>query len=239
MSINRISFTGLLLAAFVFVAASAGQARAETTILLVGASSIEGTLGKELEDRLEENYKDVKIVRWGQHSTGLANPDLLDWQAKIEELLGKHKPDIVIADIGENDCAPVTDANGPIARFGTDEWEKVYDERVRKFVKTIVDSGAKSVMMGIPTMRDRNFSSQVEQLNGVLKTATEASGGFYLDTWVFTADDKGRYVPNLEYEGKDRMIRASDGVHFSKHGSEYMAFKVCEIIEAKYSLEAK
>ena len=240
MSINRIRITAMALLAAAFIIAGNQQARAETkTILLVGASSIEGTLGKEIEDRLEKEYKDVKIVRWGQHSTGLANPELLDWHKKLYQLLKANKPDLVVADLGENDCAPVTDSNGPIARFGTSEWEKVYDERVRKFVKMVKDSGADSVMLGIPTMRDRNFSSQVEQLNGVLKGATEAAGGFYLDTWEFTADNKGNYVPNLEYEGKDRMIRASDGVHFSKHGSEYMAFKICEILESKYGLQPK
>ncbi|MEZ5337026.1 MAG: DUF459 domain-containing protein [bacterium] len=239
MSIKRIRITAMAFLAAAFVLANLGSARAEsTTILVVGASSIEGTLGKELEDRLE-GYKDVRIVRWGQHSTGLANPGLLDWQAKLEELLKAHKPDLVLADLGENDCAPVTDASGPLARFGTPEWEKIYGERVEKFVSTVVASGADSVMMGIPTMRDRQFSQQVEQLNKVLKASTEAGGGFYLDTWAFTADAKGRYVPNLEYEGKDRMIRASDGVHFSKHGSEYMAFKVCAILEDRYGLQSK
>jgi hypothetical protein len=240
MSIFRNAITALLLAAVFVLAGSvhSAEAAAPKSILLVGASSIEGTLGRELEDKLE-TYKDLKIVRWGQHSTGLCNPELLDWHAKLTALIKEHKPDMVIADLGENDCAPVSDSNGPIAKFGTEKWETEYNARVQKFVKIVRDSGATPVMLGIPTMRDRTFSSQVEQLNKVLKAGTEAAGGYYLDTWGFTSDSKGRYVPNLEYEGKDRMIRASDGVHFSKHGSEYLAAKICEVLEAKYGITAK
>lgn len=240
MSFIRNTITGLLLATVFTLAGSmhSAQAAPPKTILLVGASSIEGTLGKELEDRLE-TYKDVKIIRWGQHSTGLSNPDLLDWHAKLSALIKEHKPDMVIADLGENDCAPVSDSNGPIAKFGTETWEAEYNARVQKFVKIVKDSGAVSVMLGIPTMRDRTFSSQVEQLNEVLKSATESAGGFFLDTWGFTADSKGHYVPSLEFDGKDRMIRASDGVHFSKHGSEYLAFKISEVLESKYGIVSK
>lgn len=219
------------------VAAAASAAKfSPTRILLVGDSSIQAGLGTKLERQLE-TYDNVIVSRFGLHSTGIARPDYFDWNDKLAELMDDFEPNLVIAYWGDNDCQGLSTKEGEfVAHFGTDEWDAEYGRRMEAIVKQIRDHGSQVVIIGMPIMRSKSFSKRIERLNGVVKQATEAAGGFYLPTWDMCADAEGKYMASVEFEEKVRIIRASDGIHLSTHGSAYVAYKICEELEQLFAM---
>lgn len=210
-----------------------------TRVLLVGDSSIQAGLGTKLERRLE-TYENTEVNRFGLHSTGLARPDYFDWNDKLTELMGDFSPDLVIAYWGDNDCQGLSTKQGDfVAHFGTDEWDTEYGYRVEQIVGLIRGNGSEVVIIGMPIMRSKSFSKRIARLNGVVEQATEEAGGHYLPTWDICADEDGNYMASVEFEGKDRIIRAGDGIHLSNHGAEYVAFKICEVLEGWFNMVAK
>lgn len=205
-------------------------------VLLIGDSSIQAGLGTQIERRLEE-YEGVSVLRFGQHSTGLARPDYFDWWEKIRELKAEFEPDLVIAYWGDNDCQGLsTREGGVVAHFGTDEWDVEYGQRVSDIVELMREGGGQAVIVGMPIMRSRSFSRRIERLNSVAEAATTAAGGVYLPTWEITADEEGKYVSSVEFDGKLRIIRAGDGIHLSTHGSAYVAANICGMLEEHFEL---
>jgi uncharacterized protein len=208
-------------------------------ILLIGDSSIQAGLGTELERRLEE-CEGVTVMRFGLHSTGLARPDYFNWMTKLTELKKEFDPDLTIAYFGDNDCQGLASVDGKaVAKFGSDEWKSEYGKRVQDIMGLMKEGGNYGAMVGMPIMRSKKFSNQIQILNGVLEKATLTAGGVYLPTWGITSDASGNYVASVEFEGKDRMIRQGDGIHLSEHGADYVAYHLIEMLKAHYVLVEK
>lgn len=203
-------------------------------ILLVGDSTIQEGLGTELE-RLLESYEGVTVHRFGKYSTGLARPDYFDWSKKITELKAEFAPDLIIAHWGDNDCQGLsTEAGTFICHFGTDEWDQIYSERTRAIIELMQEGGAGAVVVGLPIMRSKNFSNKVERLNQVVEQAVASAGGIFIPTWEMTADADGKYMSKVEFNGASRIIRASDGIHLSTHGSAYVADGILAALKEHY-----
>ena len=208
-------------------------------VLLIGDSSIQAGLGTQIERRLEE-YDGVSVLRFGQHSTGLARTDYFDWWEKLRELKQEFEPDLVIAYWGDNDCQGLsTREGGLVAQFGNEEWDEEYAQRVNDIVKLMCEGGGAAVIVGMPIMRSKSFSRRIELLNGVAEVATTEAGGVYLPTWEMTSDEEGDYVSAVEFDGKLRIIRAGDGIHLSTHGSAYVADGICRMLEEHFELTRK
>lgn len=208
-------------------------------ILIVGASSIQEGLGTELEAQLKR-FKGVEVKRFGQYSTGLCRPDYFDWNKKLKELLDSFHPDLVLAQWGENDCQGMGNLDGSFhSKFGSEEWDKEYGKRVGALVKMMEDNGAQAVLIGVPIMRSKKLSQQVERLNNVSQKATEAVDGLYVSTWHITADGEGHYRGAVQLSGKEKMIRAGDGIHLSSYGAEYVAGEIIKVVRKHYTLHEK
>ena len=208
-------------------------------ILIIGDSSIQAGLGTELERQLEK-MEGVTVMRFGLHSTGLARPDYFNWMDKLTELKAEFDPDLTVAYFGDNDCQGLASVDGDaVAKFGSDEWKVEYGNRVIDIVGLMKDGGNYGAMVGMPIMRSKKFSNQIEFLNGVVEEATLEAGGVFLPTWGITSDDEGSYMASVEFDGKDRMIRQGDGIHLSEHGADYVAYHLIKMLQEKFELVEK
>ncbi|MCB9506651.1 MAG: DUF459 domain-containing protein [Myxococcales bacterium] len=205
-------------------------------ILIIGASSVQFDLGRALETQLERR-PGLTVERWGRHSTGLSRADYFDWLAKAVELADGFGPDLVIAQMGGNDCQVITNVDGSeVARFPTDAWEPAYAERVTSLIDLMRQRGARVVFLGMPIMRSPSFRTKVERLNRVTRAAVEATGERYISTWELSADANGAYRGTAVVDGREVVFRASDGIHMSADGAEYVAAHVIAEIEATLGL---
>jgi hypothetical protein len=200
-------------------------------ILLAGASSIQFGLGRALERRLE-TYPQTEIRRFGRYSTGLARPDYFDWMDKADELAEEFLPNLVIAQIGGNDCQSLTDLEGKlVARFGTPEWNKTFGERVREFIQLFRSRGARVVILGMPIMRSPRFRQKIESLNAVTANICSEESVDYISLWDITKDRNGEYRHSFLYNGRERTLRGGDGIHMSLHGALFAAEKITDELE--------
>jgi hypothetical protein len=201
----------------------------------MGASSIQYELGRALARAYQER-DGVEVERFGRHSTGLARPDYFDWPAKAISLAESFKPDLVIAQYGGNDGQGVTDHSGKgLARFGTDEWQRIYTERVTNLVHSLQERGAAVVILGMPVMKKKRFRQKITRINAVTRAAVEATGATFIDTVPMTADDKGRYRRRARVDERLRIIRATDGIHMTAHGAVMVSREVIALLEAAAS----
>jgi hypothetical protein len=204
-------------------------------VLILGASSIQEGLGTELERALEK-YQGVSVTRFGQYSSGLARPDYFDWAAKLKELKAKVQPDLIIGQWGENDCQGQATRDGKaVAKFGTPEWDSEYTQRVKEMVGIMREGGCHAAIIGIPNMRPKGFAKQVARLNKVTEDAAVAAGGVFLSTWDLTSDEHGDYLATVNVDGKNKLMRAGDGIHFSTYGAVYIASKLCEKLQQDFT----
>jgi len=208
-----------------------------TRVMLVGASSIQYYLGSELERRLEL-YRDVTVYRSGRISTGLARPDMFDWMKEVPRLQNQFKPDLVVGMFGGNDTQGLLMPGGSVARFGTPEWTTEYTLRVRTMVERVASSGAKMVMLGMPSMRESRYSKNISQVNRVTRDATEAAGGVYIATWDLSSKPDLEYQPDVTYEGETGLMRLPDGVHYSRLGAKFVAEKLMHRLEREFLFTA-
>jgi len=207
-----------------------------SSILVIGDSSIQGSLGLHIERKLEE-YEDVVVHRFGQHSTGIARPDYFDWWDKIEELKAEYEPDLILAHWGDNDCQGLSSTEGEfLYHFNTDEWDAEYGRRIEDITRLMREGGCDAVLIGAPIMRSKSFSKKIERLNTVVEAAVTKAGGLYISTWDLTSDDAGDYMVSVEFEGKKRVIRAADGIHLSVHGAAYVADGICSFLEDHFTM---
>jgi len=205
-------------------------------VLIVGASSIQEELGIAVE-RAVKQYKGIEVQRLGRISSGLARPDYFDWPGKLQELLDQFHPDLVIAQWGGNDCQSLSNKDGSVvANYGTPQWDEEYTRRVKAAIKQIHDTGANAVFIGMPFMKNSNFSNKVSHMNKVTEAACVDRGAVYLPLWDLTIDEQGKLRTAVTVDGKRHMMRLSDGIHFSEAGAEYVADQLCQRLAQYFTL---
>jgi len=205
-------------------------------VLIIGASSIEGALGIELERRLER-IPGVTVLRWGRHSTGLARLDYFDWLEKTRTLVASFRPDLVLAQLGGNDGQAITrPSGGVVAAIGSRKWENRYEGRMSEFVQVLAAQGSRLVYLGMPIPRDEVMRRRMALANRASKAAVEAGGERYLSTWELTASETGGYLTKMMIGDRERGLRAPDGFHLSTVGSGYVAGRIIGYLRAGYTL---
>lgn len=211
------------------------EGRSPTSVLIIGASSMQLHYGAELERALRASYRDVTVERFGKLSTGLVRPDYFDWPAKAKELLDKAPRDVVIAQFGGNDAQAIAVRGKAPLAFGTPEWDAELERRVSALASLVHEHGARFIMIGMPMMREPRFSKRIEHVNRVMRAGCEASGGTYLSIWELSGKD-GEYSNAIELDGARHLLRDSDGVHFTRSGAIYMARKTNVLLERELML---
>jgi hypothetical protein len=214
--------------------AKPGGDRPVARVLIVGASTIQFHLGVELERALRARHPALEIERLGKLSTGLTRPDVFDWPARLRELSGRFSPDLVVANFGGNDGQSMELEGRRLARFGTPDWDRAYRARVAEVVKIARDTGARILMLGMPTTRDDVLTRRMARINGLTEEATRAAGGDFLSTWDIGASG-GRFQDVIVVDGVALHSRLADGKHFSRSGAQYAANVICQRLEQRYS----
>ena len=197
-------------------------------ILIVGASSIQFAFGTALEQQLTA-LPGIEVERWGRHSTGLSRLDYFDWYERGAELADAFQPDLVLAQVGGNDCQVITDHDAnAVALFTEDDWELAYAQRLTDFIDVFRSRGARVVVLGMPIMRSPSFRRKMERLNRVVEQAAIAHGEYFVSTWTWTSDSAGAYQAMRRVDGRDRVLRDDDGIHMSVDGANYVSTQVIE-----------
>lgn len=203
-------------------------------VLIVGSSSMYGTMGVTLEKHLSEDAN-LEVVRHAKSGTGLARPDVYNWLDVSTELASEHRADLVIAQFIGNDCQALITPDKIIeARRRDDNWNEAYRGRVTDFVAAHQARGAEVVLIGMPIVRSRHFKRRLENANAIVKSVANEMDALYISVWEETADRDGNYTEELRLRNKTIKFRSDDGIHLSYRGAKMIAKYLFEELNKRY-----
>ena len=176
---------------------------------------------------------DVTVDRHTRVASGLSRPDFYDWDDELTDFLAAEDVDIAIVSIGLNDGQPIFYDGRWDHDFATPEWDEIYSERVLQFMRQLADADVPTFWVGLPTVRSAQFDVRVRHMNAIYRAAAAEAGVHFVETRPLTADDTGAYAAYLvDTEGRQRLMRANDGIHFTSRGYEMLGHALVDAMAA-------
>ncbi len=211
-----------------------GEPDARIRVAVMGDSLADGIwagLYRELQgdDRFE-------VLRRTEVSSGLSRPDFYDWEARVREIIAGGEIDVAVVCFGLNDPQPVYFEGKRQFSFGSPEWNAVYEDRVAEFQRVLRDAGIPTFWVGLPTVRSSSMADDMAHLNTIYEAQSIVGGATFVPTLELTTGPDGGYSAYLVDEsGRNRLMRANDGVHFTARGYSMLARELLRTMADKLS----
>ncbi len=191
------------------------------TIYVMGDSLAEGLWGS-LYRALQRDPR-FDIVNDAKRSSGICRPGFYDWPKEVESVIAEQPVDAVVFAVGINDQLPMERADGKRVGYGSEAWKVEYQARLSGLMAALVGAAVPTYWVGLPIMRASSHADHAKMLNEFFAAITAAEGVTYIPTWALTADENGEFSTYLPDEnGRSRMMRANDGIHFTSTGYDLL-----------------
>jgi hypothetical protein len=210
---------------------------AEPLRLWVGGDSLAGIFGQSLV-RMSSDTGLISATLDYRISTGLARPDYFDWPAQLQKVSIEADPEIVVLVFGSNDSQGLRTPAGDVYQPMSDGWRTEYARRVGGVMDLLDKPGRLIVWVGLPPMRDGDFSTRLADINAIAASeADKRAGVIYVDSWSVLGDPSGQYAAYLtDGAGHVELVREPDGVHLTRAGGDRLAAVVLAAIEREVNL---
>ena len=198
------------------------QPKRQARSLMVVGDSLSIGLGERLERTLGQD-SGIGFSRMGKVSSGLARPDFFDWDANMESMAQRFRPDVVLVMLGTNDNKHLRLADGSQIPFGSPEWDRAYGAKAQRAIDICRAASPRATVywVGAPVVADRALSRDLEHINAVLAKVVRANPDcHYVDAWRVFADRSGNYVVAKADIQDGTPLRSRDGVHFTQAGAQ-------------------
>jgi hypothetical protein len=206
----------------IIVPVEAGKQR---TVALAGDSMMAVGLSSALL-REAPRYKDIMIVKAFKSGTGLARPEVFDWQTEYPAMLNDAHPDVVVVAIGANDGQGF-EQDRVVYPFGTDGWIAIYQQRVQAYLDLLEADGATVVWLGLPPMKSNVYDARIALVNRIDYAIVSASPqAIWFSTAGIIGDSDGRFEDFAQVGGHAVRMRQGDGIHLSDDGAALLAAKL-------------
>ncbi len=202
------------------------------TILVLGDIEASG-LANGLQMAFSEEPS-LQVVTKVKNATGLAREGDNDWISQTPKLIADVEPDFVVTMIGINDWQSIS-ADGTKLEAGSEAWNKLYGERIDRYVAALRASGKPFWWVGLPPTADADlgptrraaYSAFLSSLNDLARPRVEAAGGTFVDIWAAFTDEEGHYTQmGPDVDGQVKRLRMNDGLLFTRAGRRKLAFFV-------------
>jgi uncharacterized protein len=207
------------------------------TVALAGDSMMAVGLYSTLH-RLAPQYPDVMFVNAFKSGTGLARPEVFNWQTEYPAMLKGMKPDYVVVAIGANDGQGFVE-DGVTYPFGSDGWKAIYERRVQEYLAMLQSTGATVVWLGLPPMKSGVYDEKIAWVNRIFYSVVTATPhAIWFSTTGVIGDGDGKFRDFGEVDGKTVKLRQADGIHMSDDGASLIVAKLLPWIAAQASAAA-
>lgn len=187
--------------------------------ILVTGDSLSTPLDIEIARRLVPDGVDV--IRDPRLASAISNPSIVDWGALSTEQVASGDYDAVVVFIGANEGAPGLGGGnccGP-------DWAAAFATRARQMMNTYREGGRGRVYwLTVPTPRDADRQRVDRTVNEAIQIAAQPwrDQVHLFDTVdVFTPGDQ--YRDAMQVDGREQIVRASDGIHLNDTGASLAA----------------
>lgn len=202
------------------------------TVLVVGDIEAVG-LAEGLRIAFAEEAE-LQVVAKTRATAGLVRDGEAEWLGQLPKYLAEGKPDFVVSMIGINDWQPIT-VGGKSLEPGSDEWDRVYGERIDRHLAALRATGKPFWWVGLPPTADVDlgptrraaFSAFLSSLNDLARPRVASAGGTFVDIWSAFTDEEGHYTQmGPDVDGQVKRLRLNDGILFTRAGRRKLAFFV-------------
>lgn len=169
--------------------------------------------------------RDIAVYDRHKSSTGLTNQGYYNWPEVARQAALETKPTDVVIHMGGNDAQDMM-VSGHWVRFGSDEWLAQYKARALLMIANIraASPGVRIIWVGLPAMRSDVFDAKVQKLVSAQKAAATEAGVPFFDGHVALGATFSKDGP--DNAGRRRLLRADDGIHYSREGGRLIAREV-------------
>ena len=207
----------------------AGKTR---TVALAGDSMMAVGLSSTLL-REAPQYKDLVLLKAFKSGTGLARPEVFDWQTEYPAMLKSAHPELVLVAIGANDGQGFVE-DGVVYPFASDGWKDIYQRRVQAYLNLLEADGATVVWLGLPPMKSDAYDARIALVNRIDYAVVSASPrAIWFSTAGLVGDAAGRFQDFGQVQGKMTRLRQGDGIHLSDDGAVLIVAKLLPWLAAQ------
>ena len=210
-------------------------------VLVIGDIEAQG-LGYGLQMAFADD-PEINVVSKARITSGLTRESDGEWSTLATKVLADVKADMIVVMIGVNDQQPIPVPGSKGLEPGSEEWLRIYGERLDRLIVQIRATGRPFWWVGLPPTSDpdrrptarANYAAFLSSLNDLVRPRVQAAGGGFVDIWNAFTDEEGHYTPTgPDIDGQIKKLRTNDGVLFTRAGQRKLAFFVeQEIRKAK------
>ena len=203
--------------------------------VLVTGDSLSQPLDAELARRLAG--RGVQTSREPHVGTGISKTDLLDWGKLSVKQAREEEPDAVVVFIGANEGFPLPGPNGEDLLCCEAPWAAEYAFRVRTMMNTYRREGkARVYWLTLPAPRAKNQQKVARTVNaGIGAAAAPYRAHVRLLDMAAVFTPGFSYRAAMDVDGKETIVRESDGIHLNAAGARIAADQVERAMAADFA----
>lgn len=204
--------------------------------LLVTGDSLSTPLDIEIARKLADQGAGVQVTRDPHLATGISNTGLVDWGQLSSSQASEDDPDAVVLFIGANEGYSMPGPNGAQVSCCGPAWEAIFESRVGQMMDNYLNGGVERIYwLTVPTQRDPARKPIADDVNQAIRQAAARRGAAVrvIDLIpTFTPGDT--YRDSIDIDGKQTIVRESDGIHLNEDGSSVAADLVLKAVDRDF-----
>lgn len=156
--------------------------------------------------------------------SGIMRGDFQDTAADFSGNVAREPINIAVVMTGERDRISIRDARGRRVAVGSPDWVAEYQRRLDRLMKELKNKNVAVYWVGLPNFSRIEANEQAQVMNETIRERAYLNGFKYIDASAGFSDESGGYSaygPDLE--GKIRVLRSPDGMHFTAAGNKKLA----------------
>jgi len=182
--------------------------------------------------RAYNNNPDIVVIIKTEGASGFVRSDYYNWPARINDIITREKPDVILIMLGANDRQTIKLANKNLDVL-TPEWTSNYRNHIISFTEALRKSGSFWIWLSLPSFKQPNLNQSIVEFNACFKQETEKAGGYFVDIWGGFVDENGNFaLSGYDINGQTARLRANDGINFTPSGRRKLAFYAEQAIQA-------
>ena len=202
------------------------------TVALAGDSMMAVGLSSTIL-RQAPHYKDLAFLHAFKSGTGLARPEVFNWQLEYPAMLKDARPNFVLVAIGANDGQGFVE-DGVVYPFASEGWKRIYQRRVQAYLDMLSANGATVVWLGLPPMKSDSYDARIALINRIDYSVVSASPhAIWVGTAGLVGDGNERFRDFGVIDGKTARLRQPDGIHLTDDAATLITTKLLPWLSAQ------
>jgi lysophospholipase L1-like esterase len=204
--------------------------------LLVTGDSLSTPLDIEIARQFADQGAGVQVIRDPKLGAGISNSALLDFGQVSATQVADDEPDAVVVFIGANEGYPLPAGGGKQVSCCGPDWKGEFESRVGQMMDNYLDGGAQRVYwLTVPTQRDPARKPIADAVNEAVRRAAAARGpAVRVVDLIPTFTPGDSYRDSIEIDGKQTIVRRSDGIHLNDEGASLAAGLVLDGVDRDF-----